>query len=150
MNSPLLRSIRLLASSRLLVLVVASASLGCTGGEELEHSALADVPYVRGSEVERLVQNASKPTLLEFCVPQGCFRCDEMRSSIDALAREGAECLTVRRINLNTDRQLAVEWGVQVCPTYVVFAEGREVGRIEYPTTADLVAAMIPYPLATD
>ena len=129
---------------KLVALVVVSGTLGCMQGEDPRLSAVPDVPYVDGTEVKRLVKNSSEPLLLEFCVPVGCFRCDDMRSSINALAKEESDRLSVFRVNLNIDRKLAAEWGVTVCPTYVVIAEGQEVNRTAYPTSADLVSAMIP------
>lgn len=131
-------------------LVVIAGTLGCTQVGERAPQAAPEVPYVDGNEVARLVQSSSEPMLLEFCVPVGCFRCDEMRPSINALAKEKADSLSVLRVNLNFDRELAAEWGVTVCPTYVVIAEGREVGRTAYPTSADLVSAMIPLPSEMD
>ena len=125
--------------------MVVGASLGCDRGGGVQQESSQGVSYVGGKEVERLVTSSREPILLEFCVPAGCFRCDEMRPSIDALAKERADRLAIRRVDLNTDRQLAAQWGIKVCPTYLAFVGGREVGRLEYPTSADLVSSMIPH-----
>ena len=133
-----------LAILKLIAFVALSGTLGCNQGERSPATSAPDVPYVGSREVERLVQNSTEPVLFEFCVPAGCFRCDQMRASINALAKQETDRLSVFRVNLNVDRKLAAEWGVTVCPTYVVFAEGRELNRTAYPTSADLVSAMIP------
>lgn len=125
---------------------IAAVSIGCAQDEQQKQVNPADVPYVAAVEVDSLVATSDRVTLLEFCVPAGCFRCDEMRPQINALAEAEADRLTVRRVDLNAERQVAAQWGVRVCPTYVVVAGGREVGRAEYPTSADLIAALIPYP----
>lgn len=130
---------------RLLVLAAALASLGCGRVDDPRGVAAPEVPYINANEVGRLTKSAEMPTLLEFCVPAGCFRCDGMRASINALARDEADRVAVRRINLNTERQLANQWGITACPTYVVVADGREIARAVFPTSADLVSAMIPH-----
>lgn len=127
------------------VLAIALGSFGCLPGGESREPLAPDVPYIDGIEVQRLVKKTEQPMLLEFCVPVGCFRCDEMCPSINNLAQDEADRLTVRRININTNRQLAAQWGVRSCPTYVVVANGQEVGRAEFPTSADLISAMIPH-----
>ena len=145
---------------KLHALAVAAASLlamtGCQDASSTQTDARAEesAPYLTLDEFATVI-GKSGATVVEFCVPTGCVRCDEMRPSIDKLAIEGlasdqGEQPAVRRVNLRQYPALAWEFGVTVCPTYVVFAGGREVGRAEYPTSADLVSAMIPHQLATE
>ncbi len=135
---------------RLVAVLVAALLLGCMRGDEPVSLVAPDVNYISSGEVDRLVREAGKPALFEFCVPAGCYRCDQMREVINDLAQQETEQLTVRRVNLNVDRQLAAEWGVTVCPTYIVVADGREIGRSQYPTSAELILAMVPAESSTD
>ena len=132
------------------LVVVAVVSIGCGQGETTPAYAAPEVPYADAAEVSRLVAESGSPTVLEFCVPVGCFRCDEMRPRINELAEAEAGRLTVRRVNLHQEPELAARWGVTVCPSYVVLAGGQELGRAQYPTSADLIATMIPPPAATN
>lgn len=130
---------------RLIVLAVALAFLGCSRSDERMGASAPEVPYVNASELDQLTMNGKGPTLLEFCVPAGCFRCDEMRLAINALAQDEGDHVAVRRVNLNAERRLATQWGVTVCPTYVVVADGREIARAEFPTSKGLISAMLPH-----
>jgi len=124
--------------------LLVTAVLGCNGEPLRKQAAAPEAPYATAAEAAELLASPGRPVVLEFCVPVGCYRCDEMRPQINALAEAEADRLTVRRVDLNAERQLAAQWGVRVCPTYVVLAGGREVGRAEYPTSAGLIAAMVP------
>ncbi|MEO1498348.1 MAG: thioredoxin family protein [Planctomycetota bacterium] len=125
-------------------LVVAAALLGCGQPSPPAPPRALDVPYADAAEVKGLLGEPGPPTLIEFCVPTGCFRCDEMRPAINRLAQAEAGRVHVRRVDLNAERELAAEWGVTMCPSYVVLSDGREVDRTAYPTSAGLIAAMIP------
>lgn len=131
------------AIPKLFALVIAAMLLGCATKDQPERSAAPEVPYVGGAELDQLVTAPEGATLLEFCVPVGCYRCDEMRPSINDFAQEEAGRLTVRRVDLNDERQFAARHGVTVCPTYVVFRDGEEVYRAAYPTSADLIASAV-------
>ena len=121
-----------------------AAILGCGRGSSTTQAGSPSVSYVTASEAARMIATPGPPTVLEFCVPLGCYRCDAMREPINTLADSQAGRLRVARINLHTDAGLARRWGVTACPTYVVFDGGQEVARAVYPTSADLIAALIP------
>lgn len=99
------------------------------------------IAYISADEFASTVAEESDVVLVEFCVPVGCFRCDEMRPQIDRLAAEQGDRLTIRRVNLNQEQALTSRLGVSVCPTYVAFRDGKEVFRAAYPTSADLIVA---------
>lgn len=118
------------------------ATLGCQleSGTRPAASVADSVAYMTVDEFAASL--ASKDVLVvEFCVPTGCSRCDEMRGPIDRLASDEADRLTVRRVNLRQQPGLAWEFGVTVCPTYVAFRDGEEVFRAAHPTSAGLIAA---------
>ena len=99
------------------------------------------VPYVTAKELSESISSAKSPILVEFSVPTGCYRCDQMRQQIDMLAKNSAGRLQVCRVNLTYERSLATQFGISVCPTYVVFDAGKEVFRQSYPTSGDLLLA---------
>ena len=124
--------------------LVVAITLGCGQVTVPAQPAAPDVPFADAAEIAQLLASSDQPTLLEFCVPVGCARCEAMREPINGLALRQTGQLHVRRVNLNFERDLAARLGVSVCPTYVVVAAGKEVGRAPYPTSADLVEALIP------
>lgn len=117
--------------------------LGCQGTATSTEEADPDsiVPYISANEVADTLAANARLLLVEFCVPVGCFRCDEMREQIDQLASDERERLTIRRVNLNEQPALARQLGISVCPSYIAFRDGQEVFRAAYPTSSDLIVA---------
>ena len=131
---------RMRVMNRTLILALVSILSAACGEAEPERT-VPEVPFSSPAEIGDLVRSASLPVLVEFSVPVGCLRCDQMRPQIDALAEKLAENIVVRRINLNSDMAAAMR--IRVCPTYVVFLDGSESVRSTYPTSADLLEAQI-------
>ena len=124
-------------------LLIVLASVGCS--PSVSTSPQADVaavslPIVSGTELESLVQQSDRPLLVEFGVNFGCFRCDQMRPTIDRLAQQLEGQADVVRVDFNADRHLATRYGATVCPSYVLFDQTRVVSRRSFPTSADLLA----------
>ena len=111
---------------------------GQPSNPELIEDAL---PYISSAELKAAMAEQERPILVEFCVPVGCFRCDEMRPQINQLALDKSDSIEVVRVNLNHERALAIGLGVKVCPTYIAFDNGQPVFSIAYPTSADLIAS---------
>jgi thioredoxin-like negative regulator of GroEL len=99
------------------------------------------VPYIGAAELTNMLNSDDRLLLVEFCVPRGCFRCDEMRAQIDRLASD--ERIVVRRVDFNQHPELTSRLGVSVCPSYVAFHQGQEQFRAAYPTSADLIVAKL-------
>ena len=118
---------------------------GCSGSTpsvspEVDEDAL---PYVTAAELKTAMVEQERPLLVEFCVPVGCYRCDEMRPQVNQLALDQSDDIEVVRVNLNDERALAIQMGVTVCPSYFVFDGGQEMLRIAYPTSGDLIASQL-------
>lgn len=133
-----MRSIFSVAMSALVLAVT-----GCRDVPPTQPDAHAEdsVSYISVDEFSTIEDGASEVVLVEFCVPVGCFRCDEMRPQIDRLAAEQRDQLTICRVNFNQEPALTRRLGISVCPSYVAFRDGEEVFRAAYPTSADLIAA---------
>ncbi|MCA9188332.1 MAG: thioredoxin family protein [Pirellulaceae bacterium] len=117
-------------------------STGCQEETRTESDtpAVESVPYVSADEFADAVAG-DDAVLIEFCVPFGCFRCDEMCEQIDRLAASQQGELVVRRIDLNQQPAIARQFGVSVCPSYIAFRNGEEVFRTAYPTSSGLIVA---------
>ena len=125
------------------VVVAFVAMAGCQDESKTQPGtrATSSATYMTVDEFSAALAREDGLLLVEFCVPSGCFRCDAMRQQVDKLARDRLQGLVVRRVNLNQQPQLAWEFDVKVCPSYVAFRDGEEVFRAAYPTSADLIAA---------
>jgi thiol-disulfide isomerase/thioredoxin len=69
---------------------------------------------------------ANNAVLIEFS-SQRCKFCTDMKPVIGDLEREG---IAVRRVDVDRESEMAVRFNVQQLPTYVIFADGKEAGRL--------------------
>lgn len=129
-----------------------AAIVGCGPNAVPPHGAGQAVspplPVVSGAEMHALVQLAERPVLVEFGVNFGCIRCDQMRPEMARLFREVEGRADVVRVDFNANQQLAVQLGATICPSYVLFDQGRVVVARSFPTSADLLAADLESVLA--
>lgn len=136
-----------LAIPKLVALVVVSAPFwamtGCQVASNNRPNARAteSVSYMTVDELAAALAGENDVLLVEFCVPSGCFRCDEMREPIDRLASDQGERLTVRRVDIRQQPAVAWELDVTVCPSYIAFRDGEEVFRATYPTSTELIVS---------
>jgi len=120
------------------------AFTGCGQQHVLESLPTQEsVPYVGAKEFSRRVSSARLPLLVEFSVPSGCYRCDQMRSQFEKIGTDVEGKIDVCRLDLNFERDLVAQLGIKVCPTYVAFDQGQEVFRVAYPTSGEMLAAKL-------
>lgn len=78
---------------------------------------------------EKEVLQADKTVLADF-YSDSCVPCKRLSPVLFALEREYAEKLTIVKININFDSELAEKYEVQAVPTLVFFKNGEEVSRL--------------------
>ena len=76
---------------------------------------------------------AQETKLLDFYA-DWCGPCKAMTPVVEQLAAEGYQ---VQRVNVDANRELAAQYGVQNIPCFVVVEDGRELNRITGPTTIE-------------
>lgn len=81
-----------------------------------------------GPAAINLIQKAGLPVLVDFFSPT-CAPCLMMHPVIERLARRRAGQITVVKVNVDTNPELAASLGIQAVPTFIVFNRGRERGR---------------------
>ncbi|OYT66536.1 thioredoxin [Candidatus Bathyarchaeota archaeon ex4484_205] len=59
-----------------------------------------------------------------------CAPCLIMHPIVEEIAKEFNGKLIVLRVNVDLNRDLAMRYGVQSIPTFIIFKEGKEVKRI--------------------
>lgn len=106
-----------------------------------EHMISREIPVVSRAELHELVQQKDELVLVEFGVNFGCVRCDDMRPQIARLADEFENRAKVVRVDFDANRQLAAQFGADICPSYVLFRDGELVVTRSHPISADLIAA---------
>ncbi|MFY9177183.1 MAG: thioredoxin [Caldicoprobacterales bacterium] len=75
------------------------------------------------------VLSSKEPVLVDFYA-DWCGPCKMISPIIDQIAREYKGKATVAKINVDENRDLALQFGVMSIPTLIFFKDGREVQRI--------------------
>lgn len=93
------------------------------------------VENLRGDEWERKVERAKSPVLVEF-VTSTCPTCATMAPAVERLADELEGRGKVYRVNVELEQSLAMRFGIQGVPTFIVLCDGNvvstQVGEV-YP-----------------
>ena len=79
-----------------------------------------------------LVLEGAGPIVVEF-MSYGCAHCGEMEPVLQQAADELDGRATVFRVNIGLEQNLADSLGITGTPTFVMFLQGAEVGRVEGP-----------------
>jgi thiol-disulfide isomerase/thioredoxin len=98
---------------------------------------------VTSGTFEELVLDADGPVVAEF-MSYGCTHCRAMEPVLQQVAGMVEPDVTVVRVNIGVDHELASSYQVQGTPTLIMFLDGREVARVEGPppTVATVLAAV--------
>ena len=78
------------------------------------------------------VLKAAGPTAVEF-MSYGCTHCRTIEPVVIAVAKALLNKVRFVRVNVGIDQALANDYNVAGTPTFVMFLDGEEVGRVEGP-----------------
>lgn len=74
------------------------------------------------------VLDSSLPVLIDF-YSDSCVPCKRMTPVIGDIEDDNEGKLSVYKVNINFDAEVAGEYGVQSVPTLVLFKDGKELAR---------------------
>lgn len=77
---------------------------------------------------ESEVLNSNKTVLIDFWA-SWCGPCRMMSPVIDQIAEEMGDNIKVGKINIDEERDLAIQYEVMSIPAFIVFKGGKEIGR---------------------
>lgn len=101
---------------------------------------------IKTEEFERVVLQADRPTLVDFW-GSWCIPCKQMEPILHELAAARPDVQFVK-VNVNRNRPLVTQHRVMGVPSFVLFADGQERGRVVGAQTAAQLAAFIDRHLA--
>jgi len=88
------------------------------------------------------VLEASEPVLVDYWAPW-CSPCRMIGPIVDELAGEYLGKIKVGKVNVDENREIAIEYGVMSIPTLIVFKDGKAVDRVVgFKSKKDLQAVL--------
>ena len=88
----------------------------------------AGVKHVSDASFEQDVLKADKPVLLDFWA-EWCGPCKQIDPVIHDIAVEKAGALTIAKLNVDDEGDVAARFSVMSIPTMILFKNGSEVQR---------------------
>lgn len=86
------------------------------------------VKVITKENFENEVLNSGKTVLLDFWAPW-CGPCRMLSPIVDEIAEQGLEGVSVGKINVDEQQELASQFGVMSIPTLIVFKNGKAVNK---------------------
>lgn len=93
---------------------------------------------IKKSSFEAVVEKAGKPVIVSFVSPD-CKPCNLMKPDLEALEKEYGGLLSMARVDVAEDAEIAERFSVVSTPTIIMFSGGKPVLRVVgYATRHDL------------
>lgn len=97
---------------------------------------------ITSENFDRTVMQSEKTVLIDFWVGW-CGPCRMLAPIIDEIAEEYADTVTVGKINVDEQPQLAAAFGVESIPTLIAFKNGVPLGALVGLQTKESVIDLI-------
>ncbi|HZK74416.1 MAG TPA: thioredoxin [Clostridia bacterium] len=111
---------------------------------------MENIKHLDGPTFEADVLQASLPVVVDFYA-DWCGPCRMMAPSLERLAGEYAGKVTVGKLDVDVNQDIAIRYGVMAMPTLALFRDGKLIDRlVGYPGSAAPIKAWIDKNVPTD
>lgn len=90
------------------------------------------ISTVADRDFSQSVLNAREPIAVEF-MSYGCVHCRTIEPALRQVAETLKSEVTIYRVNIAFAQALAEDYEISGTPTFIMFLNGKEVGRVEGP-----------------
>ncbi len=87
-----------------------------------------NVAKLTDANFDEEVVNSKIPVLVDFWA-EWCMPCKMIAPIIDELSGEYADKVRFGKVNIDSDRQAAMKFGIQAIPTLLLFKDGKVVNK---------------------
>ena len=91
---------------------------------------------------EGMVLTSDTPIVVDFWA-EWCGPCKMIAPILEELAEENSETFKVGKVNVDDNRQTAMQYGVRSIPTLLVFKDGKVAGQIVGAMSKDVLKKKI-------
>jgi thioredoxin 1 len=91
------------------------------------------IQTVTSGTFKPLVLEGEGPIAVEF-MSYGCAHCRAIEPALQQVAEMVKSTEKIFRVNFAIEQELAASYEIQGTPTFIMFLNGRQVGRVEGPS----------------